>query len=131
MRVQNEVYNMTDRELRAYKRMLRRRRERIRKCLAGIMTVCLILVCAVSYHAIRSNASSGNDEINFKYYTEITVQHGDTIWDIADEYIDYDEYKNKSAYVAEVTNINHLDAEGTIKAGQCLIVPYYSHEFVK
>lgn len=130
MKMQKSVYDMTDRELRIYKRKLRRQREIRRKLMMGIMTFCLILVCAVSYHALQSNASTGDEEFNFKYYTNITVEYGETLWDIADEYIDYKEYKNKNAYIAEVQSINHLE-DDAIRAGQHLIVPYYSHEFVK
>lgn len=131
MRAQKSIYDMSDRELRAYKRRLRRQREIRRKCIMFAMTVCLILVCAVSYHSINSNASTGNEELHFKYYTGVTVQFGETLWDIADEYIDYNEYEDKHEYIAEVQSINHLDEDCDIKAGQILIVPYYSAEFVK
>lgn len=131
MRVQKSIYDMTDRELRAYKRKLRRQREIIRKCIFVAMTLCLIVVGAISYHSISSSANTGKDEMNFKYYTSIIVAHGETLWDIADEYIDYDEYDNKREYIAEVQNINHLDDEDDIRSGQILIVPYYSNEFVK
>ena len=130
MNVQKSIYHMTDRELRAYKRKLRRQREFRRKCFTVIMTVCLVLVCAVSYHAIQTSASIGAEEWNFKYYTGITVEQGETLWDIADEYIDYNEYDNKLDYIAEVQSINHLKNEDAIRAGQHLIVPYYSNEFV-
>ena len=69
--------------------------------------------------------------MNFKYYTSITVSYGESLWDIADEYIDYDEYKDKNAYIAEVCSINHIEAEDSIKAGQDLVVPYYSSDFIK
>ena len=48
-----------------------------------------------------------------------------------DDYINYDEYKNKKEYIAEVQSINHLAEEDSIRAGQTLIVPYYSYDFVK
>ena len=130
MRTQKRVYDMTDRELRTYKRKLRRQREFRRKLMITIMTVCLILACTVSYHAIQTNASAADDAVNFKYYTKVTVQYGETLWDIADEYIDYNEYDEKSDYIAEVCSINHLNNEDAIRAGQHLIVPYYSYEFV-
>lgn len=129
MREQKRVYDMTDRELRAYKRRLRRQREIRRKIMTIVMTLSLILVCAISFHTLQTNASAGNDQLNFKYYANITVQYGETLWDIADAYIDYDEYKDKNAYIAEVQSINHLN-EDVIIAGQHLIVPYYSEEFV-
>ena len=131
MRTQKNIYDMSDRELRAYKRKLRRQREIRRKCMTLLMTICLIIICAVSYHSISTSANTGDDEINFKYYTSITVASGETLWDIADDYIDYREYKNKNDYIAEVCSINHLDEEGGIQAGQILIVPYFSTEFVK
>ena len=131
MRMTKNVYEMTDRELRAYKRKLRRQKEIRRRCMMVIMSLCLICIGVLSYHAIQTSANTGEDKLHFKYYTEITVQYGETLWDIADDYIDYNEYRNKSSYIAEVKNINHLDADGSINAGQRLIVPYYSYEFIK
>lgn len=120
---------MNDRELRQLGRALRLRKERRRKTVTVFLTlfatVCMIMICAISYGSIRSNASSG-----FKYYTQVTVEAGENLWDIAEEYIDYDFYKDKNSYIAEVRSINHLDADGRVTAGQSLILPYYSAEFV-
>ncbi len=129
MREQKSVYEMNDRELRSYKRMLRLRRERMNK--AGLLillfaTVCMILAGALSYRSIRTNASSG-----FKYYTSVTVEGGETLWDIVEGYIDYSHYKNRNSYIEEVRSINHLDEDCSIMAGQMLILPYYSSEYVK
>lgn len=79
----------------------------------------------MSYGALKSNASSG-----FKYYTSVTVAAGETLWELADSYVDYDYYKSKNSYIAEVQQINHLDEQGSIAAGQVLILPYYSSEYV-
>ena len=108
MRVQKSVYYMTDRELRIYKRQLRRRRQLQRRIVTMLATICVIAFCAVSYHGIRSLASSGEDQLKFKYYTQVTVAYGETLWDLSDDYIDYDEYKDKKEYIAEVQSINHL-----------------------
>ena len=126
-----DIYGMTAKELRAYRRRLRRQREIRRRCLVFAMTLCLIAVCTISYHALQTTASTGREVVNFKYYTNITIQYGETLWDIADEYIDYNEYKNKSTYIEEVKNINHLDDNCAITAGQHLIVPYFSTEFIE
>ncbi len=131
MRVQKSVYYMTDRELRIYKRQLRRRRQLQRRIVTMLATICVIAFCAVSYHGIRSLASSGEDQLKFKYYTQVTVAYGETLWDLSDDYIDYDEYKDKKEYIAEVQSINRLAEEDSIRAGQTLIVPYYSYDFVK
>ena len=102
-----------------------------RRIFTMIATICVIVFCAVSYQGIRSLASSGEDPLKFKYYTKVTVAYGETLWDISDNYIDYEEYKNKREYIEEVQSINHLAEEDSIRAGQMLIVPYYSYDFVK
>ena len=131
MRVQKSIYRMTDRELRLYKRQLRKKQQIRRRIFTMIATICMIVFCAVSYHGIRSLASSGDDQLKFKYYTQVTVAYGETLWDLSDDYIDYEEYKDKTEYIEEVQSINHLVEEDTIRAGQTLIVPYYSYDFVK
>lgn len=131
MRVQKSVYRMTDRELRLYKRQLRKKQQIRRRIFTMIATICVIVFCAVSYQGIRSLASSGDDQLKFKYYTQVTVAYGETLWDLSDNYIDYEEYKDKTEYIEEVQSINHLTEEDNIRAGQTLIVPYYSYDFVK
>ena len=121
MRVQKSVYRMTDRELRLYKRQLRRKQQIRRRVFTMITTICVIVFCAVSYQGIRSLASSGEEQLKFKYYTQVTVAYGETLWDLSEDYIDYE----------EVQSINHLAEEDSIRAGQTLIVPYYSYDFVK
>lgn len=131
MREQKRIYDMTDRELRAYKRRKRRQREHRRRLMSLLATVCLIMACAVSYRAITSSANTGTEELVFKYYTDVTVQSSDTLWSIADQYIDYGQYKCKQDYIDEVCSINGLDEDAAIRSGQRLVVPYYSPAFVK
>ena len=131
MREQKSIYRMTDRELRAYKRQQKRRKQIQRRIYTMIATICMTVVCAVSFHGIRSVASNGENQLKFKYYTQVTVAYGETLWDLSDSYIDYEEYKDKNAYIAEVRSINHLSDENGVRAGQTLIVPYYSYDFVK
>ncbi|MCM1189033.1 MAG: LysM peptidoglycan-binding domain-containing protein [bacterium] len=129
MREQKRLYEMNDRELRSYKRALKARRQRRRKIAAVSLitfaTLCFIVIFAVSHNAISSKAGSG-----FKYYTRITVAAGDTLWDIADDYMDENAYRNRDSYIAEVRSINHLDEDEPIIAGQTLIVPYYLQEYI-
>lgn len=130
MKTHKRVTQMSDREYRVYKRNIRRRRAFRRKLTLVAITFCLIMTCAISYHSIKSSATSGAD-MKFKYYTSITVQNGETLWGIADDYIDYSQYKNKNAYISEVMSINQLDDASDIISGQKLTVPYYSSEFIK
>lgn len=131
MKVQKSVYRMDDRELRLYKRQQRRKRLIQRRIFMTLATICVVVLCAVSYHGIHSMASTGNEQLKFKYYTQVTVAYGETLWNLSDDYIDYDEYKDKHEYIEEVQSINHLAEEDDIRAGQTLIVPYYSYDFIK
>lgn len=125
------IREMTDRELRAYKRKLRRNKERRRKIASLLATACLIVACVISYRSLISGAQGSAEDISLKYYTGITVQSGDSLWSIADEYMDLEQYKNKARYIEEVCSINQLSDASEIRAGQYLIVPYYSTEFIK
>ncbi len=122
-------------DIRAYEAVLNREeRNRIRKAkrvrqlrrrvFMTILTVVLVVVLAVSYHAFLSEANTGDDEVSYKYYTSIEVSYGETLWSIADEYA-CGEYNSLNDYVDEVMHINQLD-DDTILAGQFLIIPYYS-----
>ncbi len=131
MRRRQSVYHMTDRELRAYKRKKRRQQEIRRRLATLALTLCLIILGTVSYHGMKSSADTGERDLSFKYYTRITVQSGETLWDIADQFIDYSRYEDKQAYVAEVIHINRLGENAAIRSGQHIVVPYFSSEFVK
>lgn len=130
MRAQKNLYEMNERELKRYARVMRLRRERVRKCLTAMFavcaTVCMILICSVSYRALSSSANDG-----FKYFTGVTVEVGESLWDLAGEYMDSAHYDSRESYIAEVCSINHLDDENAITAGQLLILPYYSQEYVR
>lgn len=120
----NEMY---DREYRRARRAARLRKERVRKAklmIAGLSAaLCMVCVFTLSYRSIRTSASSG-----LKYYTSVSVESGETLWSLADKYIDYNFYKDRNSYISEVKSINHLDDNGFIRAGQTLILPYYSRE---
>ena len=129
MKIQQSLYDVNEREQRKYARVLRLRRERRRKCLTmavvAFAAFCMVLICTISYSSINSNANDG-----FKYYTSITAESGESLWDIADDYMD-GHYDSKENYIAEVRSINHLGEDETIIAGRTLIVPYYSSEYVQ
>ncbi|MBQ8188765.1 MAG: LysM peptidoglycan-binding domain-containing protein, partial [Lachnospiraceae bacterium] len=115
------------RDYRNYKWRIRRQREIRNRILLLAFTVCLVLVMAVSYYSITSYAESEIGNMSFKYYTDIQVEYGDSLWSIAREYCD-SHYDNIFDYMNEVRSINHIKGD-TIREGQMLIVPYYSNEY--
>ena len=62
-----------------------------------------------------------------KYYTNIQIRKGDTLWSIADEYMDDEHYKNRQEYILEVMRMNHM-TDSRLTAGKRLIVPYYAEK---
>ena len=103
----------------------------IRLLILCILTVFLVFgACALFGNILRS-AHAGNAEspANFKYYTSIEIQPGDTLWDIAKAYITED-YESVPEYVQALKEINSLDTDD-IQAGQNLIVAYNDTEFKK
>ena len=63
-----------------------------------------------------------------QYYTTVTVEDGDTLWTLADAYMD-DQYQNKREFIAEVKQLNQID-ENRIHEGTQLVIPYYSAEYL-
>lgn len=88
-----------------------------------IVTICILIVLG-SFLGSSSKASSDK---NYKYYTRVEIKNGDTLWDIASEHIT-EEYSSLQEYVAEVKALNGLQGD-SIRAGQSLIIPYYSEEW--
>ena len=122
------IRKMSDRELRSCRRAIRLRRARRRKAVAvsAAAVFCVVLTAAIFLSTIRTSASSG-----FKYYTGVTVEAGESLWEMAERYIDYSIYQDKNSYLAEVKRINHLDEDGAVFAGQLLVFPYYSTEYIE
>ena len=97
-----------------------------RSCLAVaiIIVVALGILLGTSMNAL---ASSEKDIASYnKYYVSIRVESGDTLWTIADEYVDGFNL-SKADYIAEVCQINGI-SENNIQAGDHIVVPYYSQE---
>ncbi len=97
---------------RKYKRdRIRRTKQIFERCL---LTVCIIALLAICSSAILTKATTSDDAetVYYKYYTQIEIQKGDSLWSLAGEYME------------EVAELNQLSST-TIFEGQSLIVPYY------
>ena len=119
---------MTASERRVRNNKIRRQRQLRRNILFTVFTVVLILTFSVGGFAIGSRAQDKESVVLYKYYANIEVQYGETLWDIADTYFCEDKYDDYEHYISEVMQINGLYNE-EVSAGSYLIIPYYSAEF--
>lgn len=92
----------------------------------ALLTVCIIALLAICSSAILTKATSvdDNEKVYYKYYAQIEIQKGDSLWSLAGEYMENGPYESKKEYMEEVAEINQLSST-TIFEGQSLIVPYY------
>ncbi len=90
-----------------------------------LMTICLIITCSFSLNSFRSNAKTDSSKTTYKYYKSITVANHDTLWSIAEEYMDEEHYDSINDYIREVISVNSLKND-EISYGEHLIIPYYA-----
>ena len=89
----------------------------------------LFLVLSFGCFGMWSQAQNKQNTSLYKYYTNVEVQYGDSLWDIASRYCD-SSYEDYDTYIREVMLINRM-LEPNITAGSYLIVPYHSAEFIQ
>lgn len=112
---------------------MRSRRSTIRKnttssywvlLFSGIILISVILG-TILFGTIRTEAASSEE--TYKYYTSISIQTGDTLWSIAEQY-GTAECGDITDYIEEICSLNHI-TDDDIHAGQYLTIPYYSTEY--
>lgn len=109
-------------------------RERIRRTRQIIerilLTICLIALLAIGSSVIFTKATTTEEAKNvyYKYYMQIEIQSGDSLWEIAGRYMENGPYESRKDYMNEVVEINQLSGTKIIK-GQHLIVPYYEDTY--
>lgn len=106
------------------RRAERRRAKRNRRVAIIAALICVFVIGLIC--GGRLVKASRHDRGAYKYYTSITVDCNETLWDIANEYMT-EEYASVNDYIREVQEINSI--VGTeIYYGEDLLVPYYSVE---
>ena len=107
-----------------------RKREAVVRRQRSVLAIAIILVVTLGIllgSSINALASSDKDIASYnKYYVSIRIETGDTLWTIADEYVEGFNI-TKADYIQEVCQINGI-SEDNIKAGDHIVVPYYSQE---
>jgi cell division protein YceG involved in septum cleavage len=97
--------------------------------IAPLLILFAIMISLVFFISGSVKTSAQPVEPSYKYYTSIRVEKGDTLWNIANEYIS-DDYSDIQEYIDEVCSINHI-SENEIHAGEYITVPYYSSQYLE
>ncbi len=121
--------NTTLSERRIRNNRIRRRRELRQRFFTLVLTLILSAGISVTFFSFRTKAQSSDEDIQYKYYKSIVIEAGDTLWDLAEEYGASEHYESRQEYIEEVIRMNGLSDE-QITAGQYIIIPYFSSEFV-
>lgn len=107
---------------------IRQQRERRVTALILLATLIFIFAIGVGCGTMLAKAKEPERPDACKYYRSISVEKGDTLWNIASEYMDSIYYASYADYMKEIRAINHVSQDGQIISGQTLIVPYYVEE---
>lgn len=117
-------------EIRIRQNKIRREKE-YRKQITILSFIAIILLSTLvfGFTTIRSNAESEEYKVEYKYYKNVVVGYGDSLWTIAQDNISYDHYEEIDDYITEVMNINHISNKNDVTGGTIITIPYYSEDF--
>lgn len=113
--------NISERANRSLSR--REAQVRMQKLCIGIAVILILALGILFGSCIHVFAGDGGAPKVQKYYTSIRIDAGDTLWDIAGEYVKNTDV-SRQEYMEEVCQLNGI-CEDEIYAGEYLVVVYY------
>ncbi|MCQ2523684.1 MAG: hypothetical protein MJ123_05030 [Lachnospiraceae bacterium] len=115
--------NLSHSELRILNNKRRRNRQ-LKRRISLFFTCMMLAMSFIIFHAASSSAKNINEKTLYKYYKSVQIQAGDTLDELAEEYMTDGKY-TKNKYIKELMYINSLDKDSYLRAGSYIIVPYY------
>lgn len=97
-----------------------------------VTAIAIVLGIILAFSVLGTSAqATGADQASdsYKYYKEVYVESGDTLWTIAEQYTD-GSISEISDRVSEIRSINDLNTYETLKSGTYIVVPYYSGTYL-
>ncbi|MBQ8625040.1 MAG: LysM peptidoglycan-binding domain-containing protein [Agathobacter sp.] len=117
------VYNSNISE-RANRSLSRREAQvRAQKCFIVLTIIFIIVLGFLFGTSMQVFAGDNGTPTLSKYYKSICIEAGDTLWDIAGEYVK-DVDVSRQEYIDEVCELNGICAD-EIYAGEYIVVVYY------
>ena len=105
------------------------RRETVVRAQKRMIAIVIIIIVSLGIllgTGINALASANEPKTLYKYYKSICIEEGDTLWDIAGEYVE-NTNMDRTDYIQEICELKSI-YEHEIHAGQYIIVAYYSDE---
>ncbi|HJA93860.1 MAG TPA: LysM peptidoglycan-binding domain-containing protein [Candidatus Eisenbergiella merdipullorum] len=116
------------RRKRIRRKRIRRERQLRRRMAILAAAAFLILATAAIRESFIVKAQDTHSAVTYKYYTSIRIGEGDSLWSIAADYAEG--FDSPEDFIREVIHTNHL-LDSDIRAGDYLIIPYYSAELMQ
>lgn len=118
---------MTREEFRKARReqVLKEQKRRRQRILIFCVTVIVMFGVGVGFGTLLAKAEETAAEPSYKYYANIQIEKGDTLWDLAGQYMDRGHYDSRQDYINEVMRINRMTTD-RLTAGKKIIIPYYA-----
>lgn len=109
----------------AMRRNNSRSRRAKRNILKFFVSLVIIVVVVTIVVLCSNNTAQASESLSLnKYYKTVSINYGDTLWEIASEYTDGSNSRIKEC-ISEIMSINNLKSDN-ITAGMKIIVPYYA-----
>ena len=91
----------------------------------GVLFAVIFAVFTIGCIVSKSQECAASTKPENKYFTNIIIDKGDTLWDVASEYMDDEHYDSIYDYMNELRSMNNLKSD-TLYEGQNFIVTYYA-----
>ena len=102
----------------------RRKAQRRRSNIFRLGTLIFMIMLSLGLALLPDKEADAQTEdavVYYKYYTNVRISLGDSLWDYAEQYRSPEGMSHED-YIREVQSINHLQDE-TLVAGRSIILP--------
>lgn len=114
-----DLVNMMYRYKRLFRKFINNRKYRT-KAIYCFLTLTVILVFSVFLMKTTATKAAGS---RIRTISSVKIEKNDSLWSIASAYYT-DDFESIQDMITEIKQINGLKSD-MIKAGNCIVVPYY------